>query len=64
VVVTGVGLLSALGNGTEQTWSALLAGKSGVGPITQFDASEFSTRIAAEVRDFDPLVQRVSDSVR
>jgi len=56
VVVTGVGLLSALGNGTEQTWSALLAGKSGVGPITQFDASEFSTRIAAEVRDFDPLV--------
>lgn len=56
MVVTGVGLLSALGNGTEQTWSALLAGKSGVGPITQFDASEFSTRIAAEVRDFDPLI--------
>lgn len=55
MVVTGVGLLSALGNGTEQTWSALLAGKSGVRPITQFDATEFSTRIAAEVRDFDPL---------
>ncbi|HPT28221.1 MAG TPA: beta-ketoacyl-ACP synthase II [Bryobacteraceae bacterium] len=56
VVVTGVGLLSALGNGTEQTWSALLAAKSGIGPITQFDATEFSTRIAAEVKDFDPLV--------
>jgi 3-oxoacyl-[acyl-carrier-protein] synthase II len=55
VVVTGVGLLSALGNGTEATWSALLAAKSGVGPITQFDASEFSTRIAAEVKNFDPL---------
>ncbi|MBA3975967.1 MAG: beta-ketoacyl-[acyl-carrier-protein] synthase II [Candidatus Solibacter sp.] len=55
VVVTGVGLLSALGNGTEATWSALLAAKSGVGPITQFDASEYSTRIAAEVKNFDPL---------
>lgn len=55
MVVTGVGLLSALGNGTEATWSALLAAKSGVGPITQFDASEFSTRIAAEVKNFDPL---------
>jgi 3-oxoacyl-[acyl-carrier-protein] synthase II len=55
VVVTGVGLLSALGNGTEATWSALLAAKSGVGPITQFDASEFSSRIAAEVKNFDPL---------
>lgn len=55
VVVTGVGLLSALGNGTEATWSALLAAKSGVGPITQFDASDFSTRIAAEVKNFDPL---------
>lgn len=55
MVVTGVGLLSALGNGTEATWSALLAAKSGVGPITQFDASDFSTRIAAEVKNFDPL---------
>lgn len=56
VVVTGVGLVSALGLNTEDTWSAVLAGKSGIGPITQFDATEFSTRIAAEVHGFDPLV--------
>ncbi|MCL4793418.1 MAG: beta-ketoacyl-ACP synthase II [Bryobacteraceae bacterium] len=55
VVVTGVGLISALGLKAEETWVGLLAGKSGIGPITQFDASEFSTRIAAEVHGFDPL---------
>ncbi|MCL4842043.1 MAG: beta-ketoacyl-ACP synthase II [Bryobacteraceae bacterium] len=55
VVVTGVGLVSALGLNTEDTWSAVLAGKSGIGPVTQFDATEFSTRIAAEVHGFDPL---------
>ena len=54
VVVTGVGLVSALGNGTEATWAGVLAGKSGIGPITAFDASQFNCRIAAEVRDFDP----------
>jgi len=55
VVVTGIGLVSSLGIGTDANWSALLAGKSGVGPITKFDASQFSTRIAGEVKDFDPL---------
>ncbi|MBV9265493.1 MAG: beta-ketoacyl-ACP synthase II, partial [Acidobacteriaceae bacterium] len=55
VVVTGVGLLSCVGTGTEECWSALLAGKSGVGPITQFDATHFTCRIAGEVKDFDPL---------
>ncbi len=55
VVVTGVGLISALGLNAEETWSGLLAGKSGIGPITQFDAAEFSTKIAAEVHGFDPL---------
>jgi 3-oxoacyl-[acyl-carrier-protein] synthase II len=54
VVVTGVGLLSSVGAGTEECWSGLLAGTSGIGPITQFDASEFSCRIAGEVKDFDP----------
>jgi 3-oxoacyl-[acyl-carrier-protein] synthase II len=56
VVVTGVGLVCALGLGTEQVWKRLLAGEGGVGPITHFDASAFDCRIAAEVRDFDPLV--------
>ncbi|HTM32608.1 MAG TPA: beta-ketoacyl-ACP synthase II [Vicinamibacterales bacterium] len=55
VVVTGVGLVSSLGIGTEATWNGLLAGQSGAGPITKFDASAFSTRFAAEVKGFDPL---------
>lgn len=55
VVVTGVGLVCALGSNTESSWRGLLAGTSGVGPVTCFDASDFSTRIAAEVKDFDPL---------
>src|SRR5690242_10190620 len=55
VVVTGIGLVSSLGIGTEANWAALTAGKSGIGPITKFDASQFATRIAGEVRGFDPL---------
>ena len=55
VVVTGVGLVSPLGVGTEPTWSGLLEGRSGAAPITLFDASQHSTRFAAEVKGFDPL---------
>jgi 3-oxoacyl-[acyl-carrier-protein] synthase II len=55
VVVTGVGLVCALGIGTDEVWQKLIAGTGGVGPITQFDATGFDCRIAAEVRDFDPL---------
>jgi 3-oxoacyl-[acyl-carrier-protein] synthase II len=55
VVVTGVGLVCALGIGTEQVWQKLLCGESGVGPVTQFDATAFDCRIAAEIRGFDPL---------
>ena len=54
VVVTGVGLVTPLGVGTEVSWTALLAGKSGVGPLTRFDASEFTSRIAGQVDDFEP----------
>jgi 3-oxoacyl-[acyl-carrier-protein] synthase II len=53
--VTGVGLVSPLGIGTEANWEALCAGRSGIGPITHFDAAEFSARIAGEVKGFDPL---------
>ena len=52
--MTGVGLLTPLGLGTEASWEAIRAGKSGVGRITQFDASAFSCRIAGEVKGFDP----------
>jgi len=55
VVVTGVGLVSALGVGTEETWRNLLAGQSGVAPITHFDTKGFSATIAAEVKGFDPF---------
>jgi 3-oxoacyl-[acyl-carrier-protein] synthase II len=55
VVVTGIGLVCGLGIGTDEVWKNLLAGKSGIRTITQFDASAFDCTIAGEVRDFDPL---------
>jgi 3-oxoacyl-[acyl-carrier-protein] synthase II len=55
VVVTGIGLVSSLGIGTRANWDALCAGRSGIGAITRFDAAQFSTRIAGEVKGFDPL---------
>ena len=53
--MTGVGLVSPLGIGTQANWEALSAGRSGIGPITRFDASQYSARIAGEVKAFDPL---------
>ncbi|MBV2262902.1 MAG: beta-ketoacyl-ACP synthase II [Thauera sp.] len=53
VVVTGLGVISPVGNTVTEAWSNLIAGKSGIGPITRFDASNFASRIAGEVKDFD-----------
>ena len=53
VVVTGLGMLSPVGNDVESSWTNILAGKSGIGPITSFDSSAFSTQFAGEVKDFD-----------
>jgi 3-oxoacyl-[acyl-carrier-protein] synthase II len=55
VVVTGIGLVSSLGVGTEANWQALCAGRSGIGRITRFDATQYACRIAGEVKGFDPL---------
>jgi 3-oxoacyl-[acyl-carrier-protein] synthase II len=55
VVVTGVGLLSSVGTGTEECWSSIRQGKNGIERITQFDASAFACQIAGEVKNFDPL---------
>ena len=54
VVVTGLGVISPLGNTLAETWEGLINGRSGAGPITQFDASKFKTQIACEVKNFDP----------
>jgi len=54
VVVTGTGLISALGTGTEKNWQAMIAGKSGIAQVTRFDVGKIDTRIAGEVKDFQP----------
>ncbi|OGX30609.1 MAG: beta-ketoacyl-[acyl-carrier-protein] synthase II [Omnitrophica WOR_2 bacterium RIFCSPLOWO2_12_FULL_46_30] len=54
VVITGLGVISPVGNDIESFWRALISGKSGIGPITSFDASNFDSRIAGEVKDFEP----------
>ena len=55
VVITGIGLVSPLGVGLEENWKGLLEGRSGIGAISKFDVSDFSTQIAGEVKNFDPL---------
>jgi 3-oxoacyl-[acyl-carrier-protein] synthase II len=54
VAITGIGLITPVGNDLDTTWKALLQGRSGAGPITQFDTSNFATKFACEVKDFDP----------
>ena len=54
VVVTGLGFVTPIGNDLESVWSSLVEGVSGVGPITHFDTTQYSTKIAAEVRGFEP----------
>ena len=55
VVITGIGIVAPNGIGIEAFWESILEGRSGIGPITSFDASDFKSRIAGEVKNFDPL---------
>jgi 3-oxoacyl-[acyl-carrier-protein] synthase II len=64
VVITGVGTVSPCGNDTGSTWRALVEGKSGIGPITAFDASAYATQIAGECTGFDPELYIEKKKVR
>ena len=56
VVITGVGMVTPLGNDPESSWESLVAGESGAGPITHFDTTDYSVRFACELKEFDPTV--------
>ena len=58
VVITGLGTVNPLGNNVSASWDAAMAGKCGIGPITQFDASEFKCKLAGEVKNFDPETEQ------
>ena len=64
VVITGLGLLTPVGNTVDESWSNIVAGKSGIAPITSFDASQFSARISGSVKNFDPLQYITSKEVK
>lgn len=64
VVITGVGMVTPLGNTAAESWAALVEGRSGIGPITRFDASDFASQIAGEVKDFDPTTYIPKKDVR
>jgi len=64
LALTGIGLVTPLGNSVQDVWRAICAGQSGVGPITAFDASDFPTRIGAEIKDFDPHTWLTPKTVR
>ena len=57
VVITGMGVVTALGDSLDRFWSALCAGKSGVGPLTLFDTTEFKVKFGGQVRDWDPAAR-------
>ncbi|WP_426348657.1 beta-ketoacyl-ACP synthase II [Alloiococcus sp. CFN-8] len=64
VVITGMGAITPIGNDVDSFWKGLLAGKNGIGPITRFDTSEYKAKLAAEIKDFDPLLYMEKSEAR
>src|SRR5262245_26130346 len=64
VVITGMGLVSPLGIGVRENWEALLAGRSGIGPITRFDTTDYPARIAGEIKGFDPALYSPAKEIK
>ncbi len=64
VVITGMGVITPVGNDVDSMWDSLMAGKHGIAPITRFDVTDFKTKLAAEVKDFDPLLYMEKSEVR
>ena len=64
VVVTGMGVISPLGHTVAETWDCILAGKSGIGPITRFDATDYAVKFAAEVKNWDASKYMQAKEVR
>ncbi|NNF07808.1 MAG: beta-ketoacyl-[acyl-carrier-protein] synthase II, partial [Candidatus Eisenbacteria bacterium] len=64
VVVTGLGAITPLGNTTKEFWDGLVAGHSGITQLTRFDASDLTTQVGGEVKDFDPLLYLEKKEVR
>ena len=64
VVITGLGILSPVGNGLDQAWDNIINGRSGIGPITKFDASLLPSRFAGEIKNFNPADWMTAKEVR
>ena len=64
VVITGMGAVTPVGNDVSAFWESLKTGKCGIGPITKFDTAEYKTKVAAEIKDFDPLLYMEKSDVR
>ena len=60
VAVTGLGAVTPIGQNAPETWAAMVAGKNGIAPLTRFDTTEFKAKLAAEVKDFDPVAFGIS----
>ena len=64
IVVTGLGVLASIGSDVNSFWDSLVAGRSGIGPVTRFDSTDIASKVASEVKDFDPATEMDPKEVR